>query len=559
MNKKIILSLSLLSISSLFLASCHKPYSISTFDCPITFDDSKEYEIEFWSKNDGNIKQANIYTKTIEEFEKIYPNIKVSNRVYTSYDTIYKDVITNISSETPPNVCVSYPDHVATYLENENIVVPLDGLMANSSYGLDGSDLLYKPIGSSNIIDKFLNEGTIDRYHYTLPFVRSSEALYINETYLKMIIDGGYLSLDDYASYGITSYNSNGIPDIPTWDWLWACCDACIEAKKNGIPSYSKNDPTFYPFIYKSSDNWMIQEFMQLGYDYTSYDVFTKEGKATLFNDNTKDFLIDLSKKAKLREVLGNVKTGLYSTFDVTTYPANMFNQWEVLFCTDSTAGATWMGSNAELVEQAYSQYNPDSFETAVRVIPQHDINNEKMISQGPSLCIFNDSDPDIVVASWIFAQYLLTDSVQEEYSSTEGYAPVTKSAISSVEYQKYLLNEDNSNYQVKIDATKLVIDNIDNTFTTPVFKKSADIRNASKYLITAVTGSFNSPNKYTTYDEIDKLFQKAIVNNELETNIGTISNNYYIGGIIIISSIVVVWICIGIYVFFDYKKKKRK
>ena len=45
MNKKIILSLSLLSISSLFLASCHKPYSISTFDCPITFDDSKEYEI----------------------------------------------------------------------------------------------------------------------------------------------------------------------------------------------------------------------------------------------------------------------------------------------------------------------------------------------------------------------------------------------------------------------------------------------------------------------------------------------------------------------------------
>ena len=42
MNKKIILSLSLLSISSLFLASCHKPYSISTFDCPITFDDSKK-------------------------------------------------------------------------------------------------------------------------------------------------------------------------------------------------------------------------------------------------------------------------------------------------------------------------------------------------------------------------------------------------------------------------------------------------------------------------------------------------------------------------------------
>ena len=48
------------------------------------------------------------------------------------------------------------------------------------------------------------------------------------------------------------------------------------------------------------------------------------------------------------------------------------------------------------------------------------------MISQGPSVCVFNKEDPQEVLASWLFAQYLLTDQVQIAYSQTEGYVPVT-------------------------------------------------------------------------------------------------------------------------------------
>ena len=558
MKKNLILSLSLIALAGISLSSCHKPISISAFDIPSELDMNRTYELEFWSKNDGNVMQASIYTETINEFEKLYPNIKIKNRVYSKYDEIYKDVITNISSKTPPNICVSYPDHVATYLENENIVIPLDNLITNPKYGFSGSELKYKGIGDNNIYEKYLKEGEINRTNYTLPFVRSSEALYINETYLKMIIDRGYLSLDMYPSLGVTSYNSYGTPDVPTWDWLWKVCEAAIEAKRAGIPSYSQNDKTFYPFIYKSSDNWVIQEFKQLGYDYTSYDEFERKGSATLFNDKTKDFLIDLSKKAKTIQVDSTRKTGLYSTFDITTYPANMFNLWEVLLCTDSTAGATWIGSDAESVEASYMQYHPDPFSTAVRVIPQHNINNQYMISQGPSLCIFNNDDKNVCLASWIFLQYLLTDDVQLKYSKTEGYIPVTKSATSSDDYKAYLENKDNANYQVKIDASKLVLNNINNTFVTPVFSKSADIRNAAKYLVTAVTGSFNSKNKYTTYEEIDTLFQKAITNYELKTDIGS-NNNYLAGGIIIVSVIAFVWVLIGIYVYLDYRKRKVK
>ena len=85
-----------------------------------------------------------------------------------------------------------------------------------------------------------------------------------------------------------------------------------------------------------------------------------------------------------------------------------------------------------------------------VRPVPQYDVNNPSMISQGPSICIFNKSDRQEVLASWIFAQYLITNDVQIPYSETEGYVPVTKKAVNSDEYREYLAlggSDDNEYY----------------------------------------------------------------------------------------------------------------
>lgn len=499
MFKKKIIGISCLAISSLTLASCHTPYSLPEFKAPKTFDESTTYEIEFWSKNDGSKVQADIYEKAIESFEKIYPNIKVNLKSYTSYDTIYRDIITNISTGTTPNVAICYPDNVATYAKGSNIVVSLDKLINNKSYGLDGTDLKYTAVGKDNIYTKFFEEGNINGTYYTLPYVRSSEALYINQDYLKQLIDNNYLSLSDYANYGVTSYNEYGVPDIPTWDWLWAASNAALKAKENGIPKTAENDPTLYPFIYKSSDNWTIQYLKQMGADYTTID-----GEVKLFNSTTTNFLSNLSTHAL---------NGEYSTFTLISYPGNFFNKWESLMCIDSTAGSTWIGYDATVHDNA-STAKGDRFETAVRIIPQVDPTNPQMISQGPSLCIFNKYDTEEVVASWIFMQYLLTDEIQYSYAKTEGYIPVTKSAVLNESYQNYLKNADGSEYQVKIDASNIVLDNIDNTFITPVFNGSADVRNAAGYLVNAVTGN---PKKYTSVEAIKTLYQKAITNNNLD------------------------------------------
>jgi multiple sugar transport system substrate-binding protein len=121
------------------------------------------------------------------------------------------------------------------------------------------------------------------------------------------------------------------------------------------------------------------------------------------------------------------------------------------------------------------------------------------MISQGPSICLFNKEDPQEVVASWIFAQFMLTDEVQLGYTKTEGYLPVTTSATESDEFKAYLKNE--KEYSVKRDATKLVLDNIENTFISPVFNGSSDIRDAGAYLVEGVCGNnkrYKTARQYT-------------------------------------------------------------
>ena len=114
------------------------------------------------------------------------------------------------------------------------------------------------------------------------------------------------------------------------------------------------------------------------------------------------------------------------------------------------------------------------------------------MISQGPSVCIFNKEDNGEVLASWLFAQFLLTNEVQISYSQTEGYIPVTSKAHETAEYQDYLsrAGEDTLHYDVKIEAAKLLLNNIDNTFVTPVFNGSASLRDAAGNLIEEVTKS---------------------------------------------------------------------
>ena len=515
----------------LLAAGCHGSRDRADFAVPESFDTGRNYEITFWAKNDTNKAQTNIYEKAIRDFESLYPNVKVNMRLYTDYGKIYNDVITNIATNTTPNVCITYPDHIATYMTGSNVVVPLDALFSDERYGLGGSELLYDGPSQEEIIPEFLEECILGNEHYAIPYMRSTEACYINKTFVEQL---GY-----------------EVPDILTWDFIWEVADKAAEKNADGI--YTLNGQNvMIPFIYKSTDNMMIQMLKQKEAGYS-----TEEGEIQLFNDTTKELLFT---------VADHVKTGAFSTFKISSYPANFLDAGQCVFAVDSTAGSTWMGSHAPLSDISKDKFV--EFETAVRPVPQFDPENPKMISQGPSICVFNKNDSQEVLASWLFAQYLLTNDVQIAYSGTEGYVPVTRKAQESAEYQDYLSREGEDNttyYDVKIQAAKLLLDNTSNTFVTPVFNGSASLRDAAGQLIENVAKSIR---RKQTVDEayMTKLFDDVTSLYRLDQNEGgglsggkkelgpmpAFSKGLLIG-------LCVVWVLIGAWFLLEKTRSRRK
>ena len=507
----------------LALTGCHGSMGLDAFQIPEEFDLSREYEITFWAKNDTNKTQTDIYERAIADFEKLYPNITVNLRLYTDYNRIYNDVITNIATNTTPNVCITYPDHIATYLTGTNLVVPLEDLFADEKYGLGGSEVRFESVAEEEIIPQFLEECLFGGHYYAIPYMRSTEACYINKTFVEAL---GYT-----------------LPDALTWDFVWEVSEAAME--QDGEGNFLVNgQKVMIPFLYKSTDNMMIQMLRQKNAGYS-----TEEGDILLFSDTTGGLLATIAEHAA---------TGAFSTFKISSYPANFLNAGQCIFAIDSTAGATWMGTNAPLLD--ISEDKLVEFETEVMVIPQFDTGNPRMISQGPSVCIFNKRDSQEVLASWLFAQYLLTNEVQIAYSETEGYVPVTSKAQESEEYQEYLsrCGEDNAAYyDVKIKAAKLLLDHVGHTFVTPVFNGSASLRDAAGQLI---ENTVKSVRRGETVDNtyIEKLYSDVTSLYRLD-QLGSQSDSAAFGkadlgklpqtSVILLASLAGAWVLILLYV----------
>jgi len=554
--KKLLITL-VLMITILLLCSCHHNRVVADFDIPEDFDVNKSYEITFWAKNDSNRYQKKIYEQAILEFNKYYPNIKVNMVSYTNYNDIYNDVLKNIATNTTPNVCISYIDHVATYNDSADIVIKLEGLMEDKNFGFGGKKLSYESVKRDEIYQKFLDEGLYKDHYYTLPFMRSTEALYVNIDYVKWL---GY-----------------DIGDTITWDLMFEIALKAYEKRSQGLSPYKtlttskeiKADLNkFFPVIYKSVDNQLITMLEQNDYPYSD------DNGTLMFNQNTKEVLTYLGEKKK---------EGLFEIFNVVSYPGNHFNIGNCLFAIDSTAGATWMGSDAPLSDIHDSSLFVD-FEVKTMALPQTNLDNVELISQGPSICIFNKDDNEEVLASWLFANFLLTDYVQIKYSQTEGYIPVTSKAINSESYQKYLNSTSETKaedfeglisntdiykdldvylYKVKIDAAKMAIANIDNTFITIPFNGSMSVRNAAGYLIeytikNAKRNELNDKFFDELFDKTAELY-KLNISEEKDDNLSK-------DGIILLGIIAGTWVLIGLYsirtlfakLYYDKIRKKN-
>ena len=435
----IVLALSML-LAIFTLAACNKDNAgeISDFN----FDTTKEVKIVFYHTM-GEALRA-VLDKHIVEFNKLYPNIKIEHSQVGGYDDVREQIKTEITVGDQPNLAYCYPDHVALY-NVAMAVQPLDGLIGATAT-VTRQDGTTEQVGLTeaqvnNFIDGFYNEGKQfgDGKMYTLPFSKSTEVFYYNKTV----------------------FDQNGLK-VPTHWWCGDACPAGCDTSLEYVCARLKAiDPNCIPLGYDSESNWFITMCEQLGTPYTS-----ATGEHFLFDNESNHAFV---KKFREWYLAGYVTTQELSG----GYTSALFTKTDAgrcYMCIGSSAGANHQipkdKDTGELL-----------FEVGISPIPQANAAAPKVISQGPSVCIFKKKDNQEVLASWLFLKYLTTTvEFQAEFGLTSGYLPVLETVGTNEAYAAMLAQADGG-FNLPQLATKVCLQQEKAYYTSPAFNGSSTAR----------------------------------------------------------------------------------
>lgn len=422
--------------------------------------DGSEVTITFYHTMGSNLTP--VLDQYIAEFNTLYPNIHVEYTNVGNYDDVRDQVSTEITVGSQPNIAYCYPDHVALY-NLAMAVQTLDELIDSQTVvtRADGSTeiLGLTPEQKADFIEGYYNEGSQygDGLMYTMPVSKSTEVLYYNKTF----------------------FDANGLAVPTTWDEMEAVCARIKEI-----------DPMSIPLGYDSEANWFITMTEQYGSEYTS----ATEPHFLFDNETNRAFIKrfrEWYEKGYLttQTLYGAFTSGLFtSTTEVKSYMS-----------IGSSAGATYQRPAAN-ADGTYP------FEVGIATIPQVSAENKKVISQGPSVCIFKKSNPQEVIASWLFVKYLTTNvAFQAEFSMASGYVPVLKSVADNPVYADFLAKADGGKYVSALSA-KVCLQQADAYYTSPAFNGSSEARDQVKNLLCACLTSAGDADEV-----IDDAFEKAI------------------------------------------------
>lgn len=425
------------------------------FEVPEVGYDGSEVTITFYHTI-GSTKTHTL-DDYIVEFNKLYPNIHVVYESVGGYDDLRDQISTQITVGNQPNIAYCYPDHVALY-NLAGAVATLDNLI-NSDIVVTRADGTTETLGltaeqQADFIEGYYNEGRQfgDGLMYTMPFSKSTEVLYYNKTF----------------------FDANGIEVPTTWEELEAVC-----AKIKEI------DPTSIPLGYDSESNWFINMCEQYNSPYTS-----ATGDHYLFNNETNRNFVKLFRSWYEKGYLTTQKLyGAYTSglFTSTTNPKSYMS-------IGSSAGATYQ--RPAKVDGAYP------FEVGIASIPQVSQDNRKVISQGPSLVIFDKANSQEVVASWLFVKFLTTSvDFQAAFSMDSGYVPVIKSVMDNAVYADFIANADGYDNIAALSA-KACLEQEDAYYTSPAFNGSSTARDQ--------VGALLSKCLSTATDNVDAMILQA-------------------------------------------------
>ena len=426
--------------------------------------DGSEVTIVFYHTMGQNLRE--VLDAYIPKFNELYPNIHIEHEQVGSYDDVRNQISTELTAGEGPNIAYCYPDHVAMY-NDASAVQTLDAFI-NSTLEVSRGDGSVEITGltaeqKADFIPGYYAEGAAfgDGKMYSLPFSKSTEVLYYNKTF----------------------FEQHNIP-VPTH---WFSTDANDTTSLEAVCKRIKEiDSKSIPLGYDSESNLFITMCEQLGSAYTS-----ATGDHFLFNNDVN--------KSFTRQFRSWYQAGLMTTQELLgSYTSSLF--------TSTTDPRSYMsiGSSAGATHQRPTAVNNVyPFEVGIAPIPQMDINNPKVISQGPSLCIFKKDNIQEVYASWLFVKFLTTNvELQARWSMESGYVPVLTSVANEPAYAAWLAKA-NGTTQIAALSAKQCLAQVDYYFASPAFAGSSIAREQVGRLLTKIIAAEG--------DVVDAAFNEAI------------------------------------------------
>ena len=475
--KRIIALILMLAMAVTMLASCGgKKNSAADFVMPEGGYDGSAVTIKFYHQMGAGLQA--ILNDAIAEFNEIYPNITVEHESYGDYNGVRDQIKTEISVGNQPNLAYCYPDHIALY-NVAGAVQTLDVFIEDETVGFTQAQL-------DDFIEGYYNEGKVfgDGKMYSLPVSKSTEVLYYNKSFFEGCVriynseilidmDGNPIYETDKDGNVVTDaegnpktqvnpnyHNENYNIKVPTtWDEMEETC-----RKIKTI------EPSCIPLGYDSESNWFITMCEQYNSAYTS-----ATGENFLFNNQQNiDFVTKFRTWYQNKWVTTEALSGGYTS---ALFTGNSTSSSEGSEASKGTRCYMCIGSTGGATYQQPSQTNGKfEFEVGIASIPQVNPEAPKVISQGPSLCIFKKDNPQEVLATWLFAKFLTTDiNFQARVSMNNGYAPVIKSVQQNEVYAEFLAEASTENIQAY--AVKVALEQEKAYYASPAFNGSSVAR----------------------------------------------------------------------------------
>ena len=488
-------------------------------------------EIEFWTGFGSDIN--NVMGDILETFTKL-TGVKVKYESKSSYDNVLNAVQLAATSGKFPNVTIGYPDHFATYV-NQDIIVRLDYYFehdVHSSFEPEGEEFeiddFYKDYMRENQSIEFDAEGK--GYTLGVPFNKSTETLIYNSTFFDWCATdtSGYKDtiyvpetwnevdevgqaildmLDAKDAYGKYLLNDGSVvPEAPA-------DPKSIVLNLHGISKWNDSDTehktSFKPFSYDSQANLFITALRQNEATYTYYDKEVKHGYVGFTSEDEKM----TAAMNKIKTLYDHHTFGIPADWDEAKYGSNPFKAQKTVMTLGSSAGV------------ANDAPSGNAFQIKAAPVPYFTKEHKAVISQGANLALLDKGSRKQRLASWLLVKFL-SKYANGTICAQTGYYPASEFAeeggmwvgtdvdeyVDYDSWRKSITPLSSTSEKIKAQVADVNIDTYVNKelehkwlkFVDQPFPGSASIRteiaNATKYMLI---------DKMSIKAAIEKVFEK--------------------------------------------------